>query len=61
MVNQGEIEGAINEYRTLVKPVPQVSLPLAQLLMARNRQRPASQRDWNEVKSLIDDCREVLA
>jgi cellulose synthase operon protein C len=54
MVNDGEIEAAINEYRNLVKTVPQVKLPLAQLLMARNRQRPLSQRDWNEVKSLID-------
>ena len=54
--HQGEIEGAIKEYRALVKQVPQVSLPLAQLLIARNRQRPASQRDWSEVKSLIDDA-----
>ena len=54
MVNQGEFEGAIKEYRTLVKQVPEVSIPLAQLLIARNRQRPASQRDWTEVKSLID-------
>ena len=54
MVSQGEIEGAINEYRTLVKRLPGVSLSLAQLLIARNRQRPAPQRDWTEVKRLID-------
>ena len=54
MVNDGEAEAAINEYRKLVKTVPQVKLPLAQLLVSRNRQRPLSQGDWNEVKSLID-------
>ena len=54
MINDGEVEVAINEYRKLVKVAPQVRLPLAQLLLARNRQRPLSQSDWNEVKSLID-------
>ena len=56
MVSQGEIEEAIKEYRALVKRAPQVRFPLAQLLIAWNRQRPASQRDWSEVKSLIDDA-----
>ena len=54
MINDGDVEVAINEYRKLVKVAPQVRLPLAQLLLARNRQRPLSQSDWNEVKSLID-------
>jgi cellulose synthase operon protein C len=55
MRKQGELDGAIKEYRTLLKQVPGVvSLPLAQLLIARNRQRPAPQRDWTEVKRLID-------
>lgn len=54
MVNDGEIDAAINEYRKLVKKVPQVKLTLAQLLIMRHRQRSLSQADWNEVKSLID-------
>ena len=33
---------------------PRVKLPLAELLIARNRQRPVSQRDWSEAKSLLD-------
>jgi tetratricopeptide (TPR) repeat protein len=56
MVSQGELDGAINEYRTLVKTQPKVKLPLAQLLIARNRQRVAPQREWSEAKSLIDDA-----
>ena len=56
MVNDGEIEAAINEYRKLAKTVPQVKLPLAQLLIARNRQRPVSQGDWDEVRRLIDSA-----
>ena len=54
MVNDGEIDAAINEYRKLVKTVPKVRLSLAQLLIARNRQRQLSQADWNEAKGLID-------
>jgi cellulose synthase operon protein C len=54
MVSQGELDGAIKEYRTLVKQIPEASLRLAPLLIIRNRQRPAPQRDWTEVKSLID-------
>jgi cellulose synthase operon protein C len=54
MVNDGEVEAAINEYRKLVNTVPRVKLSLAQLLVSRNRQRSLSQGDWNEVKSLID-------
>ena len=54
MVNDGEVEAAINEYRKLVNTAPQVRLSLAQLLVSRNRQRPLSQGDWNEVKGLID-------
>jgi cellulose synthase operon protein C len=53
MVNEGDIAGAIKEYRAIVKQVPQVSLPLARLLI-RNRQRPMPQHDSDEVKSLLD-------
>ena len=42
MVNDGDIDAAINEYRKLVKTVPKVRLPLAKLLIARNRQRHTS-------------------
>ena len=54
MVNDGDFDAAINEYRKLVKTVPKVRLPLAQLLIARNRQRQRSAVDWNEAKGLID-------
>ena len=50
------IEAAIKEYQALVERAPQVRLPLAQLLIARNRQQPESQRDWSEVKRVIDDA-----
>jgi cellulose synthase operon protein C len=56
MVKDGEVDAAINEFRKIVKTVPPVKLSLAQLLMSRNRQRPLSQGDWKEVKSLIDDA-----
>ena len=54
MVKQGELDGAIKEYRTLFKQEPGGSLALARLLIARNRQRPAPQRVWTEVETLID-------
>jgi tetratricopeptide (TPR) repeat protein len=54
MVKQGQIEGAIKEYRELIKLMPQVRPRLLELLTRLNRQRPASQRDWNEVDTLID-------
>jgi cellulose synthase operon protein C len=60
MESQGEFEGAIKEYRSLIKRAPQFSLPLARLLITRNRRRPAPQRDWSEVKSLIDDAEQTL-
>ena len=56
MVDQGELEGAIKEYRTLVEQVPGVRLRLVRLLIVRNRQRPALQRDWTEVQTRIDDA-----
>ena len=42
MVKDGDIDGAIKEYRTLVQREPRVKLDLAKLLIARNRQRPGS-------------------
>ncbi len=54
MVRQGELDKAIVEYRSLVKRAPKVGLVLAQLLMKRNLQKPAPERDWSEVKGLLD-------
>ena len=60
MIKEGDIEGAIKEYRTLVKRAPHVSLPLAKLLILWNQQRPLPQRDWSEVKGLIDGAEKSL-
>ena len=66
LVKQGTIDEAIKEYQALVERAPEVRLSLtgllrvrlslAQLLIARNRRRPESQRDWSEVKRVIDDA-----
>jgi cellulose synthase operon protein C len=60
MVKQGELEGAIKEYRTLVKLLPRVNITLAELLIARNLQRPVLQRDWDKVNEVIDDAAKAL-
>ena len=54
MVSQGNIAGAIKEYRALVKQIPKVRPDLVRLLIAQNQRRPELQRDWNEVNKLID-------
>ena len=54
MAKRGEYDEAIKNYRALEKRVPQVRLPLARLLFARNRQLPLSERRWSEVESLVD-------
>jgi tetratricopeptide (TPR) repeat protein len=59
MINQGDTEGAIKEYRTIVDQAPQVRLRLAQLLIARNKRLPESQRDWSEVERLINDAQKA--
>jgi tetratricopeptide (TPR) repeat protein len=56
MVNQGNLEGAIKEYRALVNQIPQVRLYLARLLIATNRQRPAAERNWSEVEDLLAEA-----
>ena len=56
LIKQGETDRAIEEYEKLVGKVPQVRLPLARLLIARNRRRPADNRDWNKVERLIADA-----
>ena len=42
MVAQGDIEGAIKEYRAIIVRAPQAAPPLGTALDQRNRQRPAS-------------------
>ena len=56
LIHNGEIEGAITEYRALLKQAPEVRLPLAALLIQRNRQRPAARRDWSEIETLISEA-----
>ena len=58
LAQQGDIAGAIKEYRDIAKLFPgQVSElrgDLARLLIQYNQRLPESRRDWNEVKLLID-------
>src|SRR5262249_32853620 len=52
-VQQGDLDGAIEGYRTIVEQFPQVRTKLAWLLITRNRQRPAAEHDWNKVADLV--------
>ena len=54
--NQGQTEEVIKEYQAIVDRTPEVRLPLARLLIDRNKLRPESQRDWSEVERVIDDA-----
>jgi cellulose synthase operon protein C len=63
MRNQGDITGAIKEYRALVKQESvenssknMVRAILARLLIEQNQRRPESQREWNEVEQLINQA-----
>jgi cellulose synthase operon protein C len=56
LLNQGDITGAIKEYRALAKNSPVVRPILAQLLIEQNQRRPESQRNWNEVEELINQA-----
>ena len=54
MIDRGEIDQAIDEYRSLNKlNVAQVRGPLVRLLIAQNQQLSAEKRDWTEVTDLI--------
>ena len=44
LIDQGDIAGAIKEYRALAKQVPAVRPVLARLLIAQNQRRPEAQR-----------------
>ncbi len=56
MVNRGDLNGAIEQYRGLVVQVPQLRIPLVRLLITQNRLRPKDQRDWREVERLLDEA-----
>ena len=60
MINQGDIEGAIKEYRALVNTVPEVRIHLARLLIAANRQRPEAKRNWSEVEELVTEVAKAM-
>jgi tetratricopeptide (TPR) repeat protein len=56
LVNRGQIDEAIKEYRHQLEQVSQLSrLPLVDLMLKRNRQRPPDQRNWREVEDLLED------
>ena len=55
-IQQGDLDGAIEGYRELVGRVPAVRTDLAKLLIARNRQRPAAERDWDEAERLVNEA-----
>jgi len=58
LIHQGDIAGAIKEYRDIAKQFPgqfpELRGALARLLTQYNQRLPESRRDWNEVKLLID-------
>ena len=56
LIKRGETDRAIEEYQGLVGKVPQVRIPLARLLIERNRRLPADKRDWIRVDRLIADA-----
>ena len=65
MDRRGDVEGAINEYKSIAKQSPDVltapdRLNLAMLLIKRNRQRSKLHPDWSEVTTLINDAEKAL-
>jgi tetratricopeptide (TPR) repeat protein len=53
LVEQGETDRAISEYRALADSSPDVRPPLAALLIDRNGGLEPARRDWKEVEGLI--------
>jgi cellulose synthase operon protein C len=51
---RGEIDEAMETYRRIVGRVPAVRVPMARLLIARNRRLPADGQQWSEVERLLD-------
>jgi tetratricopeptide (TPR) repeat protein len=59
LADRGEIDQSIDEYRRLASEVPHVRAQLVRLLIARNLQRSAGQKDWSEVESMIKAARDA--
>lgn len=53
LVEQGEVDRAIAEYRSLAATTPAARPPLASLLIERNRRIEPARRDWKEAEGLI--------
>jgi tetratricopeptide (TPR) repeat protein len=58
MLGRSELDGAIEEYRKLVRNVPQLGGVLVELLIARNQRLLPRDRDWSEIESLIKAAKE---
>jgi predicted Zn-dependent protease len=57
MISRGENTQAIEAYRRLLDQAPDsVRIPLARLLIARNRERPEPEGDFREAERLINDA-----
>ena len=57
LIARGDLDEAIREYRALLAEQPgMVRLPLASLLLERNRRLPPAQRQWDEVERLINEA-----
>ena len=53
---RGEIDQAIAVYEKLIPVAPQVRGRLVELLIVRNQQRPAEERNWKNIEELIDQA-----
>ena len=56
LVERGQIDEAIREYQGLLTAEPKVRIPLAALLIERNRRLPGPQRQWGDVERLIAEA-----
>jgi tetratricopeptide (TPR) repeat protein len=53
---RGEIDQAIAEYEKLDTRAPQICGRLVELLIVRNQQRPAEERNWKKIEELINQA-----
>jgi cellulose synthase operon protein C len=57
LIARGDLDEAIREYRTMFAEQPgMVRVPLASLLLDRNRRLPPAQRQWDEAERLINEA-----
>ena len=61
LIERGQIDEAIREYQGLLTAEPRVRIPLAALLIERNRRLPGPQRQWGDVERLIAEAAAVAA